>query len=158
MSGPLLALIALLVFVLAGALTASLFDRDPGTDPTTSPSATGASSASEPATQTSSTSTTTTQSPTTAPTTTTPTTTTTTPAPTGIEVLAANYVGRKLKDVQKELERLGLVVNAVPAEVSDAPENQVTAVEEGTYAEGETVRVEYSEGNSPGNDEGGDDQ
>ena len=155
-SGPLLALLALLVFILAGAVTASLLDGDE-TSPSTTPSASEETRSGASQTQPS-----TTSSPTESTSTTTAPTTTSSPPPTstqppGIEVVAADYLGRELREVRRDLERLGLKVDAVPAEESDEPKNRVTAVEEGTYVKGDTVRVEYSEGKRPGDDEGGDD-
>ncbi|GAB4065145.1 hypothetical protein GCM10028777_13830 [Angustibacter speluncae] len=68
--------------------------------------------------------------------------------------MAADYVGRPLKDVQKDLEKLGLVVQAEPDPDSEAPKNEVTAVAEGTYEEGDTVAVTYSDA-APGGPGGG---
>ncbi len=152
-TGPLIALVALLLFVLVGALAASgLFGGD---DPQTTPPAATEPPATDP--------------PATEPPATEPPAETTPPAtepepepepePEGIEVVAADYVGRKLKDVTKDLEELGLEVDAVPAAASEEKKDTVTAVAEGTYAEGDTVVVEYSEGGASGSgdDEGGDD-
>ncbi len=152
-TGPLIALVALLLFVLVGALAAGgLFGgEDPQTLPS-EPAATETTPATEPpASQP--------PAPTSEPPQTTQETTppTTEPEPAGVEVVAADYVGRKLKDVTKDLEKLGLEVEAVPVAGSDAKKDEVTAVAEGTYAEGDTVRVEYSEGDAgSGDNKGGD--
>jgi hypothetical protein len=168
-SGALVAALVLLALLAVGAVlvaTGVLGGDDDGTVATTP---TPQPTTSEPATTTesSSSSTTTTSS----STTTTTTSTTTTAEPVTIEVVAADYVGRPVKDVRRDLEELGLVVAEEPDPDSEAPRNEVTAVAEGTYDEGDTVAVTYSdaqpgegggppgEGGGPpgeGDDEGGD--
>jgi len=149
------------VLVLSGVL-----DRDDATlTPTaTTPGATTpAETTSPPATSGSSSTTSSTSSTTTttsSTTTSTTTTSSTTSVPT-VEVVASDYVGRKIKQVTSDLEALGLVVDAVPDPASEAPKDEVTAVEEGTYQEGDTVTVTYSDAQpgppGDGDDQGGDD-
>ena len=76
-----------------------------------------------------------------------------------MEVVAGDYVGRKLKQVTADLEALGLVVDAVADPDSEAPKDEVTAVQEGTYRAGDTVTVTYSDAKpGKGDDTGGVDQ
>ncbi len=147
-SAPLLALILLVAFVAFGAVLAASGLLGGQDDPSTSPT-----SVSTPATSTSSSSTTTssTSSTTSAP----PTTSSTTTVET-VEVVAGDYVGRKLKQVTADLEALDLVVDAVADPDSEAPKDEVTAVEEGTYRAGDTVTVTYSDA-KPGPPGDGDD-
>ena len=76
-------------------------------------------------------------------------------------MVAADHVGRRLNQVTRDLEALGLVVEAVPDPASEAPKDEVVAVDEGTFAPGDTVTVTYSDpapggGPGTGDDEGGD--
>jgi len=72
-------------------------------------------------------------------------------------VVAADLVGRKLGQVTSDLEALGLVVEAVPDPTSEAPKNEVVAVDEGTFAPGDTVTVTFSDAEpGQGNDDGED--
>jgi predicted Ser/Thr protein kinase len=78
-------------------------------------------------------------------------TTTTTPvAPTEttaprIGVVATDYVGRPVGDVQAELVGLGLSVTVTPIETADVPAGQVTAVDPvGDLERGATVTVTYA--------------
>ena len=64
-----------------------------------------------------------------ADTTTAPTTEPTTQAPPPIDLVASDYVGRPVADVQAELTRLGLVPQLQGVQTADVPEGQVTAVE-----------------------------
>ncbi|MCZ2821075.1 protein kinase [Modestobacter sp. VKM Ac-2977] len=90
--------------------------------------------------------------PTTTPTTSTeqtaPTTTATeeaTPSVELVEVDAADYIGRRLSDVESDLTGLGLSVTAVPQETADATEGAVLAVSpDGELAQGTAVTVTYA--------------
>lgn len=84
------------------------------------------------------------------------TTSSTTTEPEGIVVTQDEYVGRDLKGVEKDLKELGLSIEKVEAD-SDRPKEEVIAVQEGTYAPGDTVVVTLSKGPGKGNNEGGDD-
>ncbi|WP_245159069.1 PASTA domain-containing protein, partial [Blastococcus sp. TF02A-35] len=65
--------------------------------------------------------------------------------PAGIEVVAADHVGRPVRDVQADLIGLGLRVEPVPVEAADVAAGQVTAVEpSGTLAPGDLVRLTYA--------------
>jgi serine/threonine-protein kinase len=68
-----------------------------------------------------------------------------TPEPTTVEVDPASYVGRKAKDVEKELRDLGLVPQLVEADnPGDAPPDTVSDVSpSGTLEEGTPVTVTY---------------
>jgi len=76
-----------------------------------------------------------------------------TPSPTESEtpvvvtIDADDYVGRKVKEVEKELERLGLVVVTEPLEnTDDQPADTVVDVSpDGELSEGDTVTVTYWE-------------
>ena len=69
----------------------------------------------------------------------------TTPEPTTVEVDPAAYVGRSVKDVEKELERLGLVPETVELEnPGDVEKDTVADVSpSGTLEEGDTVTISY---------------
>jgi eukaryotic-like serine/threonine-protein kinase len=58
-----------------------------------------------------------------------PTTEPTTEAPPPIDLVASDYVGRPVADVQAELTRLGLVPQLQGVQTADVPEGQVTAVD-----------------------------
>ena len=79
-------------------------------------------------------------------------------APTTVEVVASDYVGRPVQEVTKALEKLGLVVQAQPDPESTAPKHEVLSVQEGTFEQGDTVAVTYSDAKpgGGGDDEGGD--
>ena len=68
-----------------------------------------------------------------------------TPEPTTVEVDPASYVGRKAKDVEKELRDLGLEPQLVEVEnTGDAPPDTVADVSPGgTLEEGTPVTVTY---------------
>ncbi|MDP5185084.1 protein kinase [Blastococcus sp. BMG 814] len=66
-------------------------------------------------------------------------------APAGIDVVAADHLGRPVRDVQADLIGRGLRVEVVPVEVADVPAGAVTAVEPvGTLAPGDLVRLSYA--------------
>jgi len=82
----------------------------------------------------------------TAPTTTAPTTTApTTTAPATVEVNPDDYLGRPVKDVEKELRDLGLKPTTVGVENTEgAEENTVSALDPtGTLEEGDSITVSY---------------
>jgi serine/threonine-protein kinase len=150
MTGPLLALLALLLFVALGALFASDLlggADDPGTSATAT---TTAAATTSPA-----------QATTTEPRTTTTTTTTTTAE--GIVLVEEDYVGRDREDVVDELKELGLEVRDEADRDSEEPRNTVTRVEpSGTPLEpGDEVTVFFSDrkgnGDGDGEGEGGND-
>ncbi|MDQ4501528.1 serine/threonine-protein kinase [Sinomonas sp. ASV322] len=128
---PLVALVALLLFVLLGIwLTNSGLFSSPQPAPSTTPA----------------------QSPTTAVTsaspTPTPTPTKTTPAT--VTVVAASYVGRNYTEVQSELEALGLRVDLNPVEQSQGIMGAVTSLSPtGRLQPGTTVTVTYSVVSAP---------
>ncbi|RZU32869.1 protein kinase domain-containing protein [Blastococcus saxobsidens] len=65
--------------------------------------------------------------------------------PAGIEVVAADLVGRPVQEVQAELVGRGLRVELVALELGDVPAGQVTAVDPvGTLAPGDVVRLTYA--------------
>jgi serine/threonine-protein kinase len=93
----------------------------------------------------------------------TPTPTSTAPAPPStVTVVADDYVGRPVEEVQAELAALQLQVAVAPETTEDAPEGTVTAVEpSGELSIGSTVTVSYavaptkkSDQNGNGNDNG----
>ncbi|RBY87229.1 serine/threonine protein kinase [Blastococcus sp. TBT05-19] len=72
-------------------------------------------------------------------------TTPTSATPEGIEVVAADLVGRPVREVQADLVGRGLRVELVPVEAGDVPAGDVTAVEpEGTLAPDDLVRLSYA--------------
>jgi serine/threonine-protein kinase len=87
-----------------------------------------------------------------------------TPEPTTVEVDPADYIGRKVKDVEKELAELGLVPERVELEnPGDQEKDLVTDVSpSGTLEEGSTVTITYygkpPRGNGPGSGDGEDDE
>ena len=69
--------------------------------------------------------------------------TATTPA--GVDVAAADYVGRPVAEVQAALVGAGLSVSLSPAETADVPAGQVTAVSPvGTLSAGSAVTITYA--------------
>jgi serine/threonine-protein kinase len=152
LTGPLLALLALVAFVVVGALLAgNVLGPDDSVTPV--PSRTAAAPTSTPPS--------TSPSPTSEP----PSTTTTTSAPTtttpeGIEVVAGDYVGRPKDDVLAELKDLGLKPEERKEKDTDAEKDTVLAVDEGTYDEGDTVTVVVADPpkdpGTPGKDKGED--
>ncbi|WP_036334383.1 Stk1 family PASTA domain-containing Ser/Thr kinase [Modestobacter caceresii] len=69
----------------------------------------------------------------------------TTPSVELVEVDAADYIGRRLSDVESDLTGLGLSVTTVPRETADATEGAVLAVSpDGELAEGTVVTVTYA--------------
>jgi serine/threonine-protein kinase len=77
----------------------------------------------------------------------TPTTTepTTEPAPETIDLVAADYVGRPVAEVQAELAGLGLVVQLAPVQTADVPDGSVTAVDPSAgLADGAVVTVAHA--------------
>jgi serine/threonine-protein kinase len=58
-----------------------------------------------------------------------PATQTTAETPPTIDLVAADFVGRPVADVQAELTALGLVPQLQPVQTADVPEGQVTAVD-----------------------------
>lgn len=156
-SGVLLAALVLLGLVALGAVLVATGVLGGGGDPvatTPTTAATTAPPSQTSSTSSSSTSTTGTSTTTTSTTSTTTTSTTITSEPVTVEVVASDYVGRPLRQVTRDLERLGLVVAAEPDAGSEARRDEVTAVAEGTYEEGDTVAVTYSDA-GPGNGGGG---
>ncbi|RBY96578.1 serine/threonine protein kinase [Blastococcus sp. TF02-8] len=72
-------------------------------------------------------------------------TTSTPTTPAGIDVVAADLVGRQVREVQAELVAQGLRVEVVAAETGDVPAGQVTAVDPaGTLAHDSLVRLTYA--------------
>jgi serine/threonine-protein kinase len=157
MSGPLLALLALLVFVGMGAIAANVFgaNGDPGagrpTTPVTTPANTAPGTSQQQTTQESSSSTTSA-----------PETTTTSEQPSGIVINAADYVGRDRKAVAGELKALGLKVDEKREKNTDAEKDIVLSVSPtGELSEGDKVTVVYADPKpkdqqtGPGNGQGG---
>lgn len=144
MTAPLLALLALLAFVVVGALLASDV-----LDGTGQPGATPTTQATEPA------ATTPTETTPERTTTTTPPPTTTTPA--GIVLNPDDYVGREKGKVKDELERLGLNVREEKDENADAKKDTVVDVRPAgePLQEGDEVTVVFAD--PKGRDEGGGD-
>lgn len=151
-SGVLVTALVLLAVVALGAVLVATGVLGGDEDPTATTTPTTQATTTPPPETTSSS--TTSSSSSTSTTTSSTTTTTTTVEPVTVEVVAADYVGRPLKDVRKDLEKLGLVVQAEPDPDSEAPKDEVTAVAEGTYEEGDTVAVTYSDA-APGGPGGG---
>ena len=74
-----------------------------------------------------------------------PRTTPTSTSPSAVHVTAADYVGKKVADVQAALVALGLQVKTVPVTTAATPPGQVTAVAPaGDVAPGSTVTVSYA--------------
>ena len=149
-SGVLVTALVLLAVVALGAVLVATGVLGGDEDPTATTTPTTQATTTPPPATTSST----TSSSSSTSTTTSSTTTTTTAEPVTVEVVADDYVGRPRKDVTQELEQLGLVVQAEPDPDSEAPKDEVTAVAEGTYEEGDTVAVTYSDA-KPGKGDGG---
>ncbi|KRE94181.1 hypothetical protein ASG76_12410 [Nocardioides sp. Soil774] len=123
--------------VLAAVLLAVWLGTRDDTDPTDQPSQTPRQSQSPSPSPSQSPSQTPTESPSQTP--------TETPEPTTVEVDPASYVGRKAKDVEKELRDLGLVPQLVEVEnTADAAPDTVSDVSpSGTLEEGTPVTVSY---------------
>jgi hypothetical protein len=69
----------------------------------------------------------------------------TTEAPPPIDLVASDYVGRPIAEVQAELTRLGLVPQPQPVQTADVPEGRVIAVEPLTaLVAGSTVTVSHA--------------
>jgi hypothetical protein len=142
LTGPLVALLALIAFVVVGALLAG---QALGPDTPAAPAPTSSSVATPPPTQAP----TTTAPPTTSapPSTTSPPPTTNTP--TEIQVVADDYVGRPLEEVAAELEAMGLRVRPQPERdpdvVGNVPPGTVFDVEEGTFEPGDQVTVVFAD-------------
>jgi eukaryotic-like serine/threonine-protein kinase len=142
MTGPLVALVALVAFLVLGALLAGeAFGPREGavttvpvaTDPATVPTQ-------APTTQPRPTSRTATSTPT-ATSRTTATESATTAPPEQIEISAADYVGRPQGQVRSALRRLGLDVQVDSRSDADAEPDTVVDVSEGTFQEGDTVTI-----------------
>ncbi|NUP75654.1 MAG: protein kinase, partial [Sinomonas sp.] len=123
---PLIALILLLLFVLLGIWLSNsgLFSPAPAQSPSASATPTPSQSTPTP----------------------TPTPTATTPAaPTTVNVVAANYVGRNYTEVQPELESLGLAVQLNGVQQSQGVMGAVTSLSPtGRLPLGTAVTVTYS--------------
>jgi hypothetical protein len=87
-----------------------------------------------------------------------PTPATSSSAPETIDLVAAEYVGRPVADVQAELTALGLQVRLAPVETAEVPDGQVLAVEptQGLVA-GSPVTVTHAVAPPPPVDDRGDD-
>jgi serine/threonine-protein kinase len=91
-----------------------------------------------------------------------PPTSTAPSTPAGVEVVAADLVGRPVDDVRAELEALGLTVQLAPVTTAEDPGGQVLAVEPaGQVPAGATVTVSYAVAPEPApeptpTDDGGD--
>jgi serine/threonine-protein kinase len=132
---PLIALILLLLFALAGFLVSQLGLFSPSGNPSSSPASTSA-----PATSASPTRTTT---PTTPP----PTRNTPTPTPTQemVNVIPAAYLGQDYRKVQAELAGLGLSVTVIPQETSaDDPGSVIEVNPTGLVPQGSPITVVYA--------------
>ncbi|MEH0111239.1 protein kinase [Tersicoccus sp. MR15.9] len=127
---PLVALIVLILLVLVAALASNgLFTGRVST--TTSTAASAPRSTPPPST----------------PRTTASTPTTASNTPKTVDVRAAAYEGRPIKEVQAELEALGLQVRANPQPSNDVAANLVTGLDPtGTLAAGSAITVTYSTG------------
>ncbi|MFP5336020.1 MAG: protein kinase domain-containing protein [Actinomycetes bacterium] len=129
LTGPLLALLALVAFVVLGALLANVLGGDdPGTVTPTPAAPSQPTETTEPSPE--------------------PTAEPTQPAattPSGITVDAADYVGRPFDEVEEALEELGLKVEKEPVQDTDAEKDTVLDVSAGTFAEGDTVTVLVAE-------------
>ncbi|HEX2772772.1 MAG TPA: PASTA domain-containing protein, partial [Micromonosporaceae bacterium] len=86
--------------------------------------------------------------------------------PAAVELVAAEFIGRPVRDVQAELVARGLQVGVVPVETADLPAGQVLSVDPaGSVAPGAAVTVSYAvppvvvpepqQGGGNGNDGGG---
>ena len=127
LTGPLLALLALVAFLLLGAWLSGnpLDDGTPGADPTVAPSLpTEAPAETEPA-----------------PEETEPAATRTSTAPAEITVEASAYEGLDAAEARRLLESLGLEVSEEPRDAEGVEPGTVLAVSEGTYQPGETVTI-----------------
>jgi serine/threonine-protein kinase len=132
---PLIALILLLLFALAGFLVSQLGLFSPSGNPSSSPASTSA-----PATSASPTRSTT---PTTPP----PTRNTPTPTPTQemVNVIPAAYLGQDYRKVQAELAGLGLSVTVIPQETSaDDPGSVIEVNPTGLVPQGSPITVVYA--------------
>jgi serine/threonine-protein kinase len=87
-----------------------------------------------------------------------------TTAPAAVELVAADFVGRSVQEVQADLVARGLQPSLVPVETADVPAGQVLSVDPvGSLAPGSSVTVEYGvppvvvpdEGAGSGNEGGG---
>lgn len=151
-TGPLLALLALVAFVVLGALLANSLTGSPDTV-TPAPAAPQVEpSPTEPAPQQ------TAEAPQTQPAAPEPT------QPSGVQVVAADYVGRPADEVERELKDLGLEVETRDERDTDAAKGTVIGVSEGTFEPGDTVTVTVadpkegpSDKPSKGNDDTKDD-
>jgi hypothetical protein len=88
-----------------------------------------------------------------------------TEAPPSIDLVAADYVGRPVAEVEAELTRLGLVPQLQPVQTADVPEGQVTAIDPSTaLGAGSTVTLSHAVAPPPaperwsGGDESDDDE
>jgi len=165
LNGPLLALLALLVFVGVGAIAATVFGdggNDPGSGTPTTPVTTPAASTPAQTSQETANNATTSA-------TSEPRTTTATQEPSGIVVNAGDYVGRNRKEVAAELKALGLEVDQKEEKDTDAEKDVVLSVSPtGTLSEGDKVTIVYADpkkdeqkgqddkGNEGGNEGDGD--
>ena len=152
-TGPLLALLAMIAFAVVGAVLAAtgLLDTGDGDGGAVTPSVTTSAPAGTP------TATPTTTAPSTTRTTTSPPSTTAS-TPTGITVVASDYVGRDRDDVVDELKKLGLRVSQEGDPDSDEPRGTVLDVDpSGTLDKGDRVTVLYSDSKADRSDEKKDD-
>ena len=157
LTGPLIALLALVAFVILGALLANSLGGSPDAGNAAPP--TPETSASEPAPQQTEDPAAAAPPPSAAPEPTNDTTDPATESPEGIQVTQSDYVGRPFDDVEDELKDLDLKVEEVSVEDTDAEKDTVLRVDEGTYAPGDTVvvwvadppRGNQGRGNGPGN-------
>ncbi|WP_461188400.1 serine/threonine-protein kinase [Arthrobacter sp. Z4-13] len=134
---PLIALVLLLLFALAGFLVNQLGVFSPSGDPSSS-----APSASAPATSATPTQTTQSATPTQAPTTPAPTTP---PAPETVNVIPAAFLGENFEVVRTELSNLGLAVTVEPLQTNTAPPGTVVQLNPtGLLPVGSPITVTYA--------------
>jgi serine/threonine-protein kinase len=158
-TGPLLALLALLVFLVVGALLAdSLTSGDPGAAPTAAPTQAGTSAPGSAAPQTSAPPASEPPRTSSAPPSTSAPATEPATEPAGIEVVSADYQGLDKRDARRQLEGLGLTVEETRERETDAEKDTVLAVSEGTFAPGDTVTMVVADPRgTPGNSDKNED-
>jgi serine/threonine-protein kinase len=82
-----------------------------------------------------------------------------TEAPPSIDLVAADYVGRPVVEVEAELTGLGLVPQLQPVQTADVPEGQVTAVDPSmALVAGSTVTVSHAVTPPPARERSGGDE
>ncbi|MHC6591724.1 serine/threonine protein kinase [Arthrobacter sp. C152] len=138
---PLVALILLLLFALAGFLLSQLGLFSPSGNPTSVPSTSTSPSASASPSRTTASAT--------------PTQTRSTPTPTPtptqdtVNVVAAGYLGKDYRQVQTQLEQLGLQVTVLPQESTATPGTVLELNPTGTVPKGSLITVIYATAPKP---------